>query len=289
MTINSVNIATLGMLLLKGGDADLLMFPERKEPSQNDWFEQDGLDVDLSESFFNARRITFKFRLKAISTADFTNKITSFESLLYASGLKSVYLSNLNKTWSLRFVAISDYRFKGGLKKSGEKIAEFNCEFSDDSPLSTIVDTLIPTMPLLSINNVKLNGYEFSQFGVIISKIYDTALALRSPKNGLSVTNARYNGNISDVSFVPKKQARNIAIECRMSTPTVAQLWSNWTALFNQLNRYDNTEYKDGIKLLINDNDLRYCYYKSMNNLQSNITIGNQPVISFTLNLVNHK
>ena len=60
MTINGIDISTIGMLLLKGGDVDLFAFPERKTPQTNDWFEHDGLDVDLSEAYFNARKIDRK-------------------------------------------------------------------------------------------------------------------------------------------------------------------------------------------------------------------------------------
>lgn len=289
MTINGINIETFGMILLRGGDVDFFAFPERKEPPQNDWFEQDGLDVDLSESFFNARKIAFKFRLKAISTADLTDRFLALETLLYASGAKSIYLSNLNKTLTLRFISVSDFKFKGGLHKPGAKIAEFTCEFSEDNPLGSISGTMIPTSLVNIDNHVKLNGYDFSNFGIIVKKMYDSALCLRSPKKGLERTFLRHNGVVADTNLVPKKQARNISIECRMTAATVAELWSNWSALFNQLNRYDAEEYKDGIKLLINNSDLRYCFYKSMSNVKTNITIGNQPVVSFTLNLVNHK
>lgn len=289
ITINGTNINALGMILLKGGDVDFFAYPERKEPPQNDWFEHDGLDVDLSEAFFNARKIALKFRLKAISTAELSDRLLAFEALLYASGTKSVYLSNLNKTWALRFVSVSDYKFIGGLNKQGAKIAEFTCEFSEDNPLSSIAGTMVPTS-LLDINNyVKLNGYDFGSFGIIIKKMYDTALGIRSPKKALERTFLRRNGVVADTNLVPKKQARNITIDCRMQATTVAELWSNWSALFNQLNRYDIAEYKDGIKLLINSSDLRYCYYKSMSNVKATVTIGVPPVVSFTLNLVNHK
>lgn len=288
MTINSVDISTFGMLLLKGGDVDFFAFPERKNPQTNDWFEHDGLDVDLSEAYFNARKMTFKFRLKANSTVQLTNRIETIEALLYSAGLKSVHLSNLGVTWQLRFIAISDFKFKGHLSTTGDKVAEFSCEFSEDNPRANISSVTVPISTLSVDNNLLLNGYEFANFGIVVKKIYDTALCIRSPKKGLERTFERRDGVVSDTGLAPKKQARNIVIECRMSAPTLFELWHNWSALFNQLNKYDSSAYKDGIALAVNANVLR-CYYKSMTDLQVKATLQQPPVIKFKLNLINHK
>lgn len=285
ITINGTDISTLGVVLLRGGDVDLFCFPERKQPTQNDWFEHDGLDVDMSEVYFNARKIAFKFRLKAISTADFNTKLNAFQSLIYASGTKSIYLSSVNKTYSLRLVSISDFKMiSTGMLNSGEKKAEFSCEFLEDAPLASVLSNLTPASGVFPLTNVKLNSVDLSQFSVLVKKIYNSTLAIPSPKKALERTLLRRNGIIADTGVL-KKTARPIAIECRMTAENIGELWTNWSALFNQLNRYDITTYKNGIRLLINDSDLHYCYFQSMSNVQKKMN-GNQLILDFTLNII---
>ena len=285
--INNIDLASMGIILLRGGDNDIFSFPERKDPPQNDWFEQNGLDVDLSESFFNARKIALKFRLKAISTIDFDSKMEAFESLLFSSGNKSVYFSIYNLTLQLRFISISNFRFVGKLSQAGNKIAEFTCDFCEDAPLEMFTDDLEPSEGIIVNNRLKINNYEFSYFGVVVNKIYDTALTTNSPKGVLERTFVRYSGQIADSECVAAKKAKNITIQCRLNWISISAFIVNWSSLFNQLNLYHSVNFPNGIEILINESKLLKCYYKSMS--VSRVHYKNGSIsIDFSINLINH-
>ena len=116
-TIDGFDIGTIGMFVLKGGDLDLLTFPDRKDPQKNVWFEQDGEDVDLSEIYFNAKKTAIKFYLNAISGEQFIARLTAFENLMLAPGLRSIYLREFDKTFTLRYTGCPAFAQKGGLIK----------------------------------------------------------------------------------------------------------------------------------------------------------------------------
>ena len=76
--IDGIDIDQLGMLIVKGGDDDFLTFPERREPTRNDWFEHDGLDVDLTEVYFRDRKLTVKFHISSETANEFLNRLDTF-------------------------------------------------------------------------------------------------------------------------------------------------------------------------------------------------------------------
>ena len=65
--INNIYIDNLNVLgrfgcrITRGGYNDLLAFPAMKEPEKNDWPEEDGIEVDLSDPKLQSREIAISF------------------------------------------------------------------------------------------------------------------------------------------------------------------------------------------------------------------------------------
>lgn len=278
--IDNTDIDTLGMFVMRGGDADLLTFPERKEPKKNQWFEVDGEDADLSEVYFNAKKTAIKFYLNAISGEQFVARLTAFENLMLASGYRSIYLREFDKTFMLRYTGCPAFAQKGGLIKSGKKSADITVDFMMDDPLQ--VYDLSVGSPLSGATNdtyVKINGTEFSNYGITVKKIYDTALALPEIKSGLIRNNAAMTGQLADVDFTPKRQSRKIAIECYMRAATRSEFYRNYNALFNQLRKTGSQTVT-----INNTHDIK-CYYNSMSSFAKDRPFSAAAHIQFTLNL----
>lgn len=277
--INGVDIADLGMFILRGGDYDLIAFPERKEPKSNDWFEMDGLDADLSEIYFNAKKVTIKFYLNAYTTSDFLDNLNTFKSLITASGTKSIYIREFNKTFTLRYVSCPQFTFRGGLIKMNSKSAEIDVQFSDDEPLSIFDNSvLVPISTKLSETYVYLNGVELMNYGIYVKSIYNSVMQLPESKEGLIITNERRTGTTAYPSS--KLKSKKITIECVMVADTLNEFYTNYNALFNSLSILDS------LSLKISDGNQLNCYYSNMSGFTKIKSFSSGVMVSFNLELV---
>ena len=274
--INGVDIANLGMFILRGGDNDLIAFPERKEPKSNDWFEQDGLDVDLSEIYFNAKKVTIKCYLNAATTHDFLTNLNAFKALITSSENKSIYLREFNKTFLLRYVSCQQFTFKGGLIKTPPKSAEIDVQFSDDTPLSIFDTTILdPVSTKVQNTYVWLNHIELKNFGIIVKNIYNSALQISDSKPGLIITTERSNGVTAYTGSNVK--SKKITIDCVMLAESLNEFYTNYNALFNKLSK------TEALSLQIADGNDISCYYSNMTGFTKIRPFSNGIAISFSL------
>jgi len=276
--IDGTDIATLGMFIVRGGDSDFLAFPERKEPLANDWFEEDGLDVDLSDVFFEAKKVSVKYYISANDATTFQNHLNAFETLHYQAGYRQIYVREFDKTFALRFKEISDYKHSGGYVKTGKKFGFITVDYMMDDPLQVYDSTLVPVSTRPTLSGIKLNSYDFSKFGIVIQDAYSTALRIRSPKLGLVLAFERRTGLLSDLAYVPTKSARQISIACTMLAETLNEFYTNYNALFNQLS------ITQALELELPSTEVINCYYKRMDEFKKELAFSNR--IKFKFNLI---
>lgn len=258
--IDNIDMATLGMFILRGGDYDLLSFPSRKPVPTNDWFEEDGIEVDLSDVAFNEKEVALKCYLKGISTSDFLTKLTTLKNVLTASGMRSVLIAAMNKTFSLRFKGFQDPQISGGLIKQGSTSAKFTINFSMDDPLQIFSGVnLVPT-GIGETSHVKINGYDLSRFNIIVREVYNSAFQFLI-KEGLSSTNEITSGTIVDTNFAAKLASKQISIACSMICPSLENFYTNYNALFNNLRLPEPL-----LVAFVGANAQMSCYYSRMEN-----------------------
>src|SRR5690554_3403451 len=119
--IDTVDISAYGAFIERGGSDDFLAFPERRTPDFNDWQEYDGLDVDLSDLSFLAKKVSVNYVIVADKGTVFTHYLNSFKTLHYQPGYRQIYVREFNKTFTLRFVGFSRYKQTGGLINNRQK------------------------------------------------------------------------------------------------------------------------------------------------------------------------
>lgn len=278
--IDGTDLATLGMFILKGGDFDLLSFPERKQPAHNDWFESDGLDCELEEVLFEAKRVKVKYYLHADNATSFKQRLNAFETLHFQKGYRSLWVEAFQRTFLLRTLEYAKYEHKGGLVKQGKKSATIEVSYSMDDPLQYFTsNNAIPNITRPHLAHVRLNSYDFSQFGIVIQKAYDTFLQPASPKLGVEWKSKYKSGIVADVAYAPKKRSRKLILECTMLTDSYAAFEHNYTALFRQLT-------KEGeIELGIQSGTIA-CYYSKMQDFKKKKPLQQGAHITFKLELI---
>lgn len=133
---------TYGVYVVEGGLGGLLQYPELKEPDKIDWFERNGIEVDLSNPKLSSK--TFKIDFAVVSGGNYS----AFLNILKDGNYHVFEFKNLYLHKKLRLVSMPEF--------SGDLIVTFSLEFSDD--FSPIENRNILINPI--INEVS-NNYGF--------------------------------------------------------------------------------------------------------------------------------
>jgi hypothetical protein len=280
--IDGKDIADYGMFILRGGDYDLLPFPERTEPVQNDWYEEDGVDADLSEIYFKEKNVTVRFYIAADTAVEFESNLDRFYRMISEPKPREVYIREFDREFTLRYISCPGYAYSGGLYKDGRKSATINVNFTMDNPLQLFNDPEILT-PSLSRNKqfVEINGYDLSRFGIVVTQCYNTAMNLPEAKHPLTRSFSNRTG--LEVLYPAgnryvKQTLKNkqIVIECTMMADSPDIFYYNYEALFNNLTRPGAVE----LSTLYENFD---CYYSAMQNFEKLEPFGRRVKVNFDL------
>lgn len=278
--IDGFDIDDLGGFILRGGDYDFLSFPERRDPLSENWFEYDGVDVDLSEIFFKEKSLTVKFHIKGETSDEFIYRLNNFYKRVSAPGYRILYSREFDRTFRLRFVSCPEYTHRGGLFKPGTKRGTLSVSFSMDDPLQLFTDRsiLIPTIEGRIPSQVSINGYDLSRFGIVVTQCYNSVLKLSAAKQPLTRSFERMTGLLVSEPEQATFEAKQITIECIMLADNRAEFYHNYTALFNNLTLTQAIE----VSTLWADNE---CFYTSMSDFSKFKAFKNGIHIGFKLNL----
>jgi hypothetical protein len=72
--IDGKDLWTAYSVFVESGSDDFLKYPAKKESITHDWMDTNGIDVDLSRQFFDAREITLRCAIVVTSTSEFWQK-----------------------------------------------------------------------------------------------------------------------------------------------------------------------------------------------------------------------
>ncbi len=279
--INDTDIADFGAFILKGGDYDFLTLPERTEPPQNNWFEYDGLDVDLSEVFFKARTLSVSFHLSATDSFEYEFNVNSFYKLI-SQGYIDLYSREFARTFRLRYLSCSDFKHRGGLYRAGRKQGSFNISFSMDNPLQlfTRPEILEPvTTKQYSASGILINDIDLARFGIVVQECYSSIFTMPTVKAPLTRSFARRSGLLAYPSNKPTFEAKEIIVKCTMAAATREEFYYNYEALFNNLRKEGALDFKTYL-------GQTQCYYSKMDGFRKNGIFANGVMVGFNLRLI---
>lgn len=276
--INGTDIADLGAFILRGGDYDFLTFPERKAPAQNNWYEYDGLDVDLSEIYFKERTLAVQFYISNENGFSYEFNLNSFYTLI-TTGYTDLYSREFNRTFRLRYLTVADYEHKGGLYKQANKRGWVKINFSMDDPLQLFTDPTI-LAPASSKNyplsGVSLNGYDLAEFGIVVNECYSSMLAQAAVKAPLTRSFSKYTGLLAYPGSNTNFETKEIVLKCTMTANSLAEFYHNYEALFNNVSQ-------TGELMIESYLGEASCYYLKMENFKKHGVFSRGVMVSFTL------
>lgn len=284
--IDGVDIATFGAFIERDGSNDLLVFPERRRPDENDWSEHDGLEVDLEGVTFEPKKVVMNYVLVADNYNAFKQRLKALETLHFQPGNRSIYIREFDSTFQLRFSGFSSYSHKGGYYNPARKRAKISVEYWMDDPLQMYTTAIgSPVGPTVIHSNVAINGIDLSKYGIIVNEVYSSALRPRSVKDVLIRKVNNIHGQIVDSGeigagvYVDKtRKSKEISIDCTMIADTANQLKINLNALFNVV----SADSPVSLKLAYESS---YCYYVKMSRFRKRTPFSRKVSVEFTLHM----
>lgn len=284
--IDSVDMfTTYGAAILKGSYNSLFAYPNAKEPLQNDWFEYDGLDVDLTDRYFDNISVNIQFVIiSKVSVADLVAKRDAFNSVLRAAGYRNLYLSGMQVRLQLRYISSNEGDVGTVAPNKNIYSLQFTATFSMDDPLQLfslgterVFDSTFDTTFGASGRSFSMGIYKYfipetvlmdsvplKNYGIAVRSFGGSALEVEDSKEPLSLTYERLSGVVADCGTTKMKRAsKQLKMALTIGGGSVSDAMNNYCSFFNALTAPDKRVISS--TLLGRSFD---CYYVSQSNLE---------------------
>jgi hypothetical protein len=278
--IDGTDIATLGAIILRGGDHGFISFPSRKQPQMIDWPDQDGFEIGTDGPVYNEKKLTVNYYLKGNET-NFQSRLNSFVSLHEASGYRAIEVRELDTTFQLRYAGVSSFSINRGFSATGENVARISIDYIMDNPVQFIGATVLPTAYREIDTQVQIAGTDLSAFGIIVQDIYSSAMRF-GIKDRLVYSSAYSTGNIADTSYAPKRGKQELTVRCTMICNDRATFMENYSALFHTIDVASFT-----LNLAAAGKQFK-CYYNAMESFKKRPWTG-RAIAGFDIKLIGYR
>ena len=178
-----------GCWITRGGYAGLLAFPAMREPEYNDWPEEDGIEVDLSEPKLEDKEIAIPF------LADTHVGATDLVAYLSEPGYHSFYIPSLGRRWNLRLSSQSAGRVY-------PLATSFELKLVEDVPVHPVPETMPDPGVRPTESRYLLDGVPFSAYGVATDDTRASFLKSPTAKRNMDRTVSTEDGRIYDADHL---------------------------------------------------------------------------------------
>lgn len=219
-----------GVLLTQGGINDLLKYPTRKAYLYNDWFEQEGIDADLSEPLFEPKEVNLTFY--ASSDSNLEEFVTDLTRSVYHTFEDKL----LQREFKLRLIKQTAVSLVNGFYYTTIAFAD---DFTSEEMTRNISYPV--SSALLPDTGYSVDGVNLKDFDVAVLQGTDESL-----RNIIEVKqNVLHTSKYSNALVYDKEQgyltptAKDATLKCLMRAENLEDLWNNWQALFSLLTRQE--------------------------------------------------
>lgn len=222
MTIDNINIkTTYNAILLEDSFKTLLAYPKLKAPAKNDWFEYDGLEVDLEAPKLDKKQVVLNVLCS-------TNNVDAFISFLMLKTYRIYHFSDINKSFKLRFIGISDVKNMQGK-------CLFKIKLSDDFPLYNYTYEALNLTASHDFGYL-LDGVNFTKYGLIALQGTKESLEnITEVKNKLEIKSKFFNG--VKVAEHPSKKKEYTATLNLFAKQSVDNFFKGYSAFLHDLTK----------------------------------------------------
>lgn len=234
-----------GVYVVQGGWNELIAMPPLKAVEYNDWHEDNGIEVDLSEPVLDTREVVIMFAMK-----DVYNDYNSFVELLSDNAYHTFDCVYIGRVYRLRMVGMP-WRVSEG------SMSVLSIKFADDFPLYNYTYKM-PIRTILQEVTYLIDDKSLSNYNVrVLRGTLASLTKMPDVKPNLLINSSTQSGASYDNSEVTFK-GKDVVLSCLMTADDLTTLWRNYDALLYDLTR-PNARMFGGSRL----EDTYPCYYKS--------------------------
>lgn len=215
-----------GILIARGGYKGFFTPPPLKAVETNDWPEEHGLEVDLSNPVLGARKFDIPFLCTNVA------QLNPFFDELTASGNHTFELPEIGVSFNLRLTMEKQNRRVG----KGEL---FTLSFEEDMPFEGYIYQTPVSVDLLP-QIYKMDGVALSTgYGILVGDgTDDNFRQLSVIKESLKTQIKTQAGQIYDNALVRFKE-RKVKMNLLFRTPSTGVFWRNYRAFIHDLTKAD--------------------------------------------------
>lgn len=280
--IDNTDIYTdYGVGVTENGFNDLFLFPALVTPYSNDWPEQNGIQVNLSNPLLQNKNVGISF---ASITKDNVN-VDNFLSFLTTEGYRELDIRSLGRTFQLRPSAENN-------RVVYNNVQTFDLQFVDDFPRGQFFETykvwgsqdnkVITTenglkaiivdgesilikpqghgFGNLPASGYLLDGVRLDEYGIVVEQGKAEVYKTPALKQNLTRSISDRDSVIYDTGIV-RFQSKDVTLKCALYCDTIERFWSNYMAFFSDLTKPKERHLAVGYA-----NDSYPCFYKNMSN-----------------------
>lgn len=135
--IDGKDLWTAYSVFVESGSDDFLKYPAKKESITHDWMDSNGIDVDLSRPFLDARTIALRMAIVVTTTTEFWQKYQGFLKDLMQPGTRRFSIGEFGpRSFNLHYKECNSFdRFTRVKDGTTDKIAmKFTMVFVEPTP-----------------------------------------------------------------------------------------------------------------------------------------------------------
>lgn len=255
-----------GVWVTRGGYSGLLAFPALKEPEANDWPEEDGVEVDLSDPKLERKEITLSL------LADTNTAATDLVAYLSDPGCHRFRIPSLGREWRLRFSEHPEnhvYPLQ----------TAFSLKLVEDVPVRPAAEELPNPGVRIPVSRYLLDDVPFSDYGVVIDVSRSALLKAPAAKLNMNRMVSTEDGQIYDADHLVF-QKKEVTFNCHFKAVSMAAFWQCYDAFFAALIQPGERQ------LYVEEIGKAYpCYYKNSSSFEV-LTLAGPVIVKFNLTLV---
>ena len=212
-----------GCWVTRGGYDGLLSLPAMREPEENDWPEEDGVEVDLSDPRLEPREIPVTF------LADTVTGATDLVAYLSTPGYHLFRIPSLGREWRLR---LSDHP----ANRVYPSATSFTLRLGEDVPERPEPGGPPDPGVRMPESRFRLDGVPLSAYGVVVDESRSDLLRAPQAKVNLDRTVSTSDGRIYDADHLVF-QKREITLGCHFKAASAGEFWRCRDAFLAALTR----------------------------------------------------
>lgn len=232
-----------GIYVPDGGWSSLIAFPPLKTCEQNDWQEEDGVEIDLSEPVLNSREVSLTFAISNVFS-----RYNDFIELLSDGSYHVFDCAVIGRRFTLRLVSQSNREYAVTFGRETLK-------FADDFPFPDYTYKA-PSSGMAANDAYLIDGVQTTNYGLrVLQGSFAEVLKTAAVKQNMLRNIKTQSGAIYDGEIVFYK-AKDVKLNCLMRAETLTELWRNYDALLHDL--IQPNERTLSVKEL--EQDFPFCY-----------------------------